>query len=72
MGSIQGSFKIPLALLSEKFDQVPKKGTVVVVDHAGKQSLTAARFLKKEGYENVKRLDGGLMAWVNQGFALQK
>lgn len=69
MGWIKGSFKIPLELLSQHYIEIPKGKKIVVVDHAGKQVLTAARFLKDKGY-NVVRLQGGLMTWVQQGFPL--
>lgn len=72
MGRIQRSLLIPLALLSERYEEVPKGKRIVVVDHAGKQSLTAGRFLKVKGYKNVERLEGGLMAWIGKGYALEK
>jgi len=60
MGWIKGSVKIPLALLSMRFGELSKGKEIVVVDHAGKQVLTAARFLKSQGYDKVDRLTGGL------------
>lgn len=72
MGSIKGSLKIPLGHLSQKYTEIPKDKKIVVVDHAGKQVLTAAKFLKSKGYENVHRLQGGTMAWINKGLPLEK
>lgn len=69
MGWIKGSLKIPLEFLSQRYTEVPKGEKIVVVDHAGRQVLTAARFLKDKGYD-VVRLQGGLMTWVQQGLPL--
>ncbi|GAB6909415.1 rhodanese-like domain-containing protein [Desulfosarcina cetonica] len=73
MGWIPGSVKIPLGLLTAEYTQIPKgKRVVVVVDHAGKQVLTAGRFLASNGYGEVKRLQGGLMAWSQKGYPLER
>ena len=72
MGWIKDSHKIPLAELSTRYSELAKDETVVVVDHAGKQVLTASRFLKSKGFENVQRVQGGLMACVSSGISLEK
>ncbi len=72
MGCIKGSYRIPLEHLSDRFSEIPKGRKIIVVDHAGKQVLVAGRFLKTKGYEDVERLQGGLMAWMTRGFALEK
>lgn len=71
MGSIKDSIRIPLEFISGRIDEIPKDRKVVVVDHAGKQVLTAARFLKSKGYE-VERLQGGMMVWTKEGFPTEK
>lgn len=72
MGAIKGSLKIPLASLSSRYQEIPKGKKVVAVDHSGSQVLVAGRFLKSKGFEDVDRLQGGLLAWVNQGLPLEK
>ncbi|BBO91072.1 rhodanese-like domain-containing protein [Desulfosarcina ovata] len=71
MGWIPSSKKIPLGLLSAEYADIPKDKPIVVVDHAGKQVLVAGRFLKSKGYDDVQRLQGGLMVWSRKGFALE-
>jgi rhodanese-related sulfurtransferase len=70
MGWLKDSLKISMGKLSQDYPQIPKGKPIVVVDHAGKQVLTACRFLKSKGFEDVSRLQGGLMAWNQKGFAL--
>ncbi len=71
MGWIEGSIKIPLALLSEKYTEIPKDKPIVVVDHAGKQVNIAVQFLLEKEFV-VKGLDGGLKVWVKAKFPLVK
>lgn len=72
MGWLAGSTKIPLAELSGSYTDIPKDKPIVVVDHAGKQVLPAARFLSSKGYAQIERLEGGLMAWNAKGYPLDK
>lgn len=71
MGWLKDSLQISMGTLSKKFAQISKDKPIVVVDHAGKQVLTASRFLKSKGYGDVSRLQGGLMAWNQKGFTLE-
>lgn len=71
MGWINESLLISMGKLSKDYVQISKDKPIVVVDHAGKQVLTACRFLKSKGYEDVSRLQGGLMAWNQKGFSLE-
>jgi rhodanese-related sulfurtransferase len=72
MGWVSGSNKFPMGTLSAEYEAIPKTEKIVVLDHAGKQTLVAGRFLKSKGYPEVYRLQGGLMAWTRKGYPLQK
>ena len=49
-----------------------KKKTVVVVCQAGNKAAPAARFLIKNGFENVYLLSGGMMAWQKENLPVEK
>jgi rhodanese-related sulfurtransferase len=52
-------------------NEIPdKKALVVVYCCSGKRSLLTARTLQELGYTNVRTLEGGLHAWVEQGHVL--
>jgi rhodanese-related sulfurtransferase len=70
-GYIKDSIKIPMEFLSARLNDIPKDKKLVVVDHAGKQSLMASRFLKSKGYD-VDRLLGGMNAWLKEGQPVEK
>lgn len=48
--------------------KLPAGRAVVVVDHAGHQTLVAGRVLHSLGRADVKRLDGGTLKWQAAGF----
>lgn len=52
--------KIPMFRLIKEFVKIPKDRMVLVIDHRGKQSVTAARFLLNNGYKEVCFLKGGI------------
>ena len=72
MGCIKDSLKIPAGYISQRYSKIPTGKKIVLVDHAGKQSLVVGRFLNQQGYEDVSRLQGGIMAWSRLGFPLEK
>jgi len=72
LGWIKESHHIPFARLSSMLNEIPKDKTVVVMDHAGKQVLTACLYLKSKGYSDVKRFQGGMMKWVTKGLPVER
>lgn len=46
--------------------------TIILYCAAGMRSALAAENLQRMGYVNVKSLDGGIGAWKNEGFELEK
>jgi rhodanese-related sulfurtransferase len=54
--------KIPLSKLSKSYSKIPKDRRIIIVDHNGKQSRLAGKFLLNNGFTDVCCLKGGLMA----------
>ncbi|MFO7603822.1 MAG: rhodanese-like domain-containing protein [Gammaproteobacteria bacterium] len=73
-GHIVNSVHIPLAYLKERLGELDKhKGKpVIVACRSGHRSGQACSVLKKNGYENVYNLRGGVMAWEGANLPLQK
>jgi rhodanese-related sulfurtransferase len=60
-------FKNQMAMLSKY------KGKPIVVNcRSGGQSMAACRILRKEGFEEVYNLKGGLLAWQEAGLPLTR
>ncbi|HEX8001446.1 MAG TPA: rhodanese-like domain-containing protein [Mycobacteriales bacterium] len=69
-GHIEGAVHVPMSGLVARADEVPKDRDVVVVCKVGARSAQVAAYLRQQGWENVRNLDGGVVAWVREGRAL--
>lgn len=67
-GHIVGAENIDLEDLHERYGEFMKFENVILVDHKGKLTLTAGRFLYSKGITKIYRLDGGFNAWVKEGY----
>jgi rhodanese-related sulfurtransferase len=68
-GRIAGSVHIPMDQLMQRLDEVEDR--VVCVCAVGARSARVAQFLSTQGREAVN-LDGGLHAWANSGFSIER
>jgi rhodanese-related sulfurtransferase len=68
-GTVEGALHIPIRLLAERVDEVPKEKPVVVVCQVGQRSALAAGYLNRLGYE-AHNLEGGVEAWTAEGLPL--
>jgi rhodanese-related sulfurtransferase len=62
---------IPLSEFEDRFKEIPKDRTVVVVCQSGGRSLRAAGFLINHGYENVVNMKHGMKRWLERGFPVK-
>ena len=69
---LKGAVNLPLYILDKKLSELPRDRRIVIIDHAGKQTLICGRFLKSKGWDRVVRLDGGVMAWIRKGLPATK
>ncbi len=67
---IASSISVPLDDLSSKLSDVPKDGTVLIVDHFGTEDLAgeAREILLNAGFTSVTFIQGGIDAWVQAGY----
>ncbi|OZU88615.1 rhodanese [Virgibacillus indicus] len=54
---------IPLFELAKKIDKLDKNKEVVVICQSGMRSAKAAKLLKKQGFEKINNVKGGMSAW---------
>ena len=73
-GSILNSIHIPMTDLNgqlkklEKYKQKP----IILSCRSGHRSASACKTLRKQGFEQVYNLRGGVMAWQKEGLPLVK
>ncbi len=63
--AIDGSVKIPLGQIAERYPEVPQDQDVVVHCKSGFRSAQAVEFLQSKGYSRVKNLNGGILRWID-------
>jgi rhodanese-related sulfurtransferase len=61
---IRGSLNIPLGRLQERLDEVPRDRQLVVHCASGYRSSIAASRLRRDGFEEIADLVGGIGAWT--------
>jgi len=71
-GRIKGSRLVPLGELDRRSGELPSGEAVVCICRSGKRSAQAADTLVASGLKNVAVLEGGLLAWEQAGFPLEK
>jgi rhodanese-related sulfurtransferase len=68
---IVGSVNLPLEALDSRFDEVSRKGQLVVICRSGKRAERGAYTLMGRGFQ-PRVLDGGLLAWRKAGLPLKE
>ena len=73
-GMILDAIHIPLGKLADRMDELAnsREKAIIVSCRSGHRSAAACAKLRKEGFETVYNLRGGVMAWQNAGLPLQK
>lgn len=68
-GTVPKAEALPLHVLPAKMHELNKDEKLVVVCRSGARSAQACMFLQQQGFSNVFNLRGGMMGWVQSGFA---
>jgi len=73
-GHIKGAKNIPLAELSKRLTELEKQKnqTVIAVCKSGTRSATATAMLTRAAFSQVVSLEGGMVAWQEQGLPTLK
>ena len=58
---------IPLGEIQERIGEIPKDKMIIVGCRSGKRSMNACMFLRMQGFEKVKNLEGGILNWMETG-----
>lgn len=63
---------IPFDKIQNVLEKLPqdRSSKIVLYCRSGSMSVTAAKALVKLGFNNVWNLEGGMIAWKNNGYAL--
>lgn len=72
LGHIAGTELIVLDTLEDRLSEVPKDQTVVFVCRSGGRSAAATAHALEQGYQSVYNMAGGMIAWNELGFPIEK
>lgn len=71
-GSIPQSRNLPAADLDAQMGTLPKDKPLILVCARGREAQQAAARLRKQGFDRVSCLSGGLDSWIQGGMPLAK
>lgn len=73
-GHIINSLHIPMSKVQDRLTELNKhkSSPVIVSCRSGSRSNSTCALLRKNGFENVANLKGGLMAWQSANMPLNK
>jgi len=63
---IPGSTLIPLPELPQRVGELDKTKEIIVHCKSGMRSAKAVQFLRQQGFQNLKNLVGGILAWSDE------
>ncbi len=68
-GTVPRAEAVPLHTLPIKVNELKREEKLVFICRSGARSAQACMFLQQHGFENVFNLRGGMIGWVQNGFA---
>jgi len=71
-GHIPGSINIFSGYLENKVDELPKNRPISVICNIGNRSSLATSILHRSGFTNIHNVLGGMIAWENAGYDIEK
>ncbi|NLC57911.1 MAG: molybdopterin-synthase adenylyltransferase MoeB [Armatimonadetes bacterium] len=63
---LEGARLIPLGQLPQRVRELDTADEIVLYCHSGKRSLQALRFLRDLGFNRLRNLKGGILAWAQE------
>jgi rhodanese-related sulfurtransferase len=66
-GHAPDAHHLPMMEVPARIAEVPVDGDVVVVCRSGVRSGQVVAYLRSNGWDNVRNLDGGLQSWAVSG-----
>src|SRR5476651_839332 len=66
IASIPGAKLVPLGEVARRLDEFDKNADIVIYCKSGMRSAKACGILKQAGFEHVRNMKGGILAWSDQ------
>ena len=69
-GHLENAMHIPLQELEDRWKELPHGRPVITYCASGMRSIDASYVLKRQGFDDVRSLAGGITAWAQAGNVL--
>jgi rhodanese-related sulfurtransferase len=63
---------LPMSEVQNRLDEIPADKEVILTCRSGNRSSQVAQFLQQNGYENVHNMSGGIIAWEEAGYPVDR
>jgi rhodanese-related sulfurtransferase len=71
-GHIPGITLVPMSEIQNRLDEIPTDKEVIVTCRSGNRSSQVTDFLRKNGFDNVHNMQGGIIAWEQAGYPVEQ
>jgi rhodanese-related sulfurtransferase len=71
-GRVPGSKLVPLGDVGARASEIARDAPVYLICRTGRRSADACRTLRTLGFENVVDVEGGITAWRDAGFDVER
>ncbi len=71
-GHIPGAILMPLGTVPQRSGEIPVDQPVIVVCRTDNRSAQAVQWLRQQGFTNVHRMFGGMVAWEAAGNEIEQ
>jgi len=60
----KGILTIPMTQIPQRFDELPRDKSLVIMCHHGQRSMQVTQWLLQQGFDKVINLEGGIDHWA--------
>lgn len=71
-GHIPGVIHIPMNDVPARLQEIPTDKTVILTCRSGNRSAQVTSFLQGQGYTRVHNMQGGILAWQEAGYPVER
>ena len=69
---IPGVTLLPMGEVASRLSEIPTDKEVIVTCRSGNRSGQVADFLRQNGFDNIHNMSGGILAWQEAGFQVER
>lgn len=71
-GHIPNITLIPMSEIANRLYEIPRDKEVILTCRSGNRSGQVTNLLQQNGFDNVHNMQGGILAWQQAGYAVEK